>query len=192
MEKNIEAFLRVMDASDNTTGGGTASAIAGAMAAGLAGMVARLSIGKKNMAPASHYEEVAGRSEKLVKALFEGGRKDSEAFSVVSAAYRLSKETDEEKAERSRAIQEAMIHATEVPLRNARACHEVLNLCRSLRNCFNKNAASDLACAEHLAHAGLLGCIANVRINLPAIKDNAVTEDIENQLQVLLENTEPV
>lgn len=189
MEKNIAAFLKVMDANDNSTGGGTASGVAGAMAAGMVAMVARLSIGKKNMAPEAHYEEIAKRGENLVKLLFDGGREDSDAFAHVSNAYRMPKATDQEKAERSRAIQKTMQHATEVPLKNAQGCHEVLLLCQSLRDCFNQNAASDLECAEHLAHAGMLGCVANVRINLPSIKDETVVKSIEQQLDKILKIT---
>ena len=189
MEKNVKAFLKVLDATDNSTGGGTASGIAGAMAAGMIAMVARLSIGKKNMAPTEHYEDIAKHGERLVQELFDGGREDSEAFGLVSSAYRMPKETAQEKADRSRAIQETMQHATEVPLNNAKKCHEALTLCSSLRSCFNKNAASDLECAEHLARAGLLGCVANVRINLPYIKDEAVVQGIEEQLEEILKIT---
>ncbi|MBW2176138.1 MAG: cyclodeaminase/cyclohydrolase family protein [Deltaproteobacteria bacterium] len=69
MNPNINAFMRVLDANDNSTGGGTASCVAGAMAAGLAGMVARLSMGKKDLAPREHYEAIAAEAEKLSKAL---------------------------------------------------------------------------------------------------------------------------
>ncbi|MCP3951642.1 MAG: cyclodeaminase/cyclohydrolase family protein, partial [Desulfobacterales bacterium] len=98
MDNNIAAFLKVMDVADNSTGGGSASAIAGAMAAGLAGMVARLSMGKKELAPTEHYEKIAARAEALCKALFDGGRKDSDAFAAVSEAFGLPKGTDAEKA----------------------------------------------------------------------------------------------
>ncbi len=189
MGKNIEAFLKVLDAADNTTGGGTASGIAGAMAAGLAAMVARLSIGKKNMASAEFYEDIAEQGEKLAKELFAGGREDSEAFSLVSSAYRMSKESHQEKVKRSQAIQKAMKKATEIPLNNAKGCRDVLNLCYSLQDCFNKNAASDLECAKNLAHAGLLGCVANVRINLPSLKDNTIVQNFEKQLKEILEIT---
>jgi formiminotetrahydrofolate cyclodeaminase len=80
-----------------------------------------------------------------------------------------------------------MQNATEVPLANARRCREALALCQSLRACFNTNAASDLECAEHLARAGLLGCVANVRINLPSMRNRALVQDMEKQLEEILE-----
>lgn len=183
MDQNINSFLRVLDASDNSTGGGTASSVAGAMAAGLAGMVARLSIGKKDLASQKHYEAIATEAEALAEALFNGGHLDAAAFDEVSAAYRLPKDTEEAKASRSRTILEAMVHAAEVPLANAERCSRVLELCRSLEESYNTNAASDLECAGFLAKAGLKGCAANVRINLPYIKDQDICHEIEQKLQ---------
>lgn len=183
MSQNIDAFLRVLDAADNSTGGGTASSVAGAMAGGLAAMVARLSMGKKDLAPREHYETIAAEAEELSTALFNGGHQDAAAFDKVSAAYRLPKDTDDKKAARSRAIQGAMIHAAEVPLANAESCSRVLELCRSLEKSYNTNAASDLECAGYLAGAGLKGCISNVKINLPYIKDPDVCKQIEGKLE---------
>ena len=174
MNQNIEAFLKVLDPSDSSTGGGTASAVAGAMAAGMVGMVARLSIGKKGMKEEAFYRRIASEAERLSRDLFAGGRMDSQAFEHVSAAYKLPKQTDEEKAERSARIQEAMIHAAKVPLGNAENCARVLALHDDLSDAFNANAASDLACARYLAAAGVAGCLQNVDINLPHIKDAQV------------------
>ena len=101
---NVEAFLRVLDATDNTTGGGTASSMAGAMAAGLAGMVARLSLGKEGLPPREHFETIAVEAEELSARLFDGGREDALAFDSVSAAYKLPKDTPENKAHRRREI----------------------------------------------------------------------------------------
>jgi formiminotetrahydrofolate cyclodeaminase len=186
MDQNINALLRVMDATDNTTGGGTASSIAGAMAAGLAAMVARLSMGKKDLAPREHYESIAAEAEKLCADLFNGGHEDAAAFDEVRAAYRLPKDTAEDKAARSRAIQEAMIHAAEVPLANAEHCSRILELCRILEERYNTSAASDLECAGYMAVAGLKGCAANVKINLPYIKDPEICNQIEHKLEGIL------
>ena len=186
MEKNIKAFLQVMDATDNSTGGGTASCVAGSMAAGLIGMVARLSMGKDGLAPTVHYERIAKRAEELTQELFDGGRIDSEAFAVVSSAFKMPKETPQQKQARSQAIQEGMAHCAEVPLANARRCREVLDLADQLAEAFNTNTASDLQCGQYLAEAGLKGCATNVRINLPGIKDQAIVERIEGELAAVL------
>jgi formiminotetrahydrofolate cyclodeaminase len=188
MDQNINAFRRVLDATDNSTGGGTASSVAGAMAAGLVAMVARLSMGKKGLAPPKQYEPIAAEAEKLSKTLFDGGHEDAAAFDRVSSAYKMPKETIDEKASRGLAIQTAMIHAAEVPLSNAGQCKRVLELCRSLEDSFNTNAASDLECAGYLATAGLKGCAANVRINLPYIKNQEISKAIENNLKSILKS----
>ncbi len=192
MESNIKAFLLVLDANDNSTGGGTASCVAGSMAAGLVGMVARLSMGKDGLAPAEHYERIALGAEALSDKLFNAGRIDSEAFAVVSAAYKMPKETPDQKRARSQAIQKGMVHCAEVPLANVRLCCEILSLADELSKNYNINAASDLQCGEYLALAGLKGCAANVRINLPYIKDETITRRIEDELAALLSETEVV
>lgn len=190
MEENINAFLRVLDATDNSTGGGTASSVAGAMAAGLAAMVARLSMGKKGLAPPEHYKRIAAEAKKLSAELFDGGHEDAAAFDRVSSAYKMPKDSVEAKASRSRKIQKAMVHAAEIPLSNAGRCRRVLELCRSLEDSFNTNAASDLECAMYLANAGLKGCTANVRINLPYIKDQDICQEIERMLKALIKTLE--
>ena len=187
MQENINAFLRVLDASDNSTGGGTASSVAGAMAAGLAAMVARLSMGKKDLEPTQHYQTIAEEAEMLSHELFKGGHEDAAAFDRVSTAYKMPKDTAEAKTVRSQTIQSAMLHAAEVPLSNAERCKRVLDLCRGLENSFNTNAASDLECGIYLATAGLRGCAANVRINLPYIEDDSACKDIEDRLESILE-----
>jgi formiminotetrahydrofolate cyclodeaminase len=185
MNENIEAFLRVLDPVDNSTGGGTASALAGAMAAALVAMVARLSIGKEGLEAEAFYRELGAEAQVLSDELLNGGREDSRAFMAVRAAYRLPKQTDDQKIARRQAIQRAMIQATRVPLANMERCWRVLELGLQLRGRSNPNAASDLECALHLARAGLLGCADNVKINLPGIKDQQVAAELAERARSL-------
>ena len=189
MDENIhmQAFLKVLDPTDNSAGGGTASAVAGAMAASLAAMVARLSLGKKEMEPDAFYLQRGATLESLSKELFAGGRQDSEAFASVRSAFRLPKTTKEEKTVRRQAIQAAWVQAAEVPLANAERCVQVQTLVRELEGRSNENAASDLACAYHLTRAGALGCLENVAINLPMIKDQAIVDQLSTQAAKLRE-----
>jgi len=83
-------------------------------------------------------------------------------------------------------IQKAIVHAAEVPLSNAGYCKTVLDLCRQLEERFNTNATSDLECAAYLAKAGLKGCLANVRINLAYIKDEAVCREIKLKMELMM------
>ncbi|MGB3903466.1 MAG: cyclodeaminase/cyclohydrolase family protein [Anaerolineae bacterium] len=185
MDENVEAFLRLLDPADNSTGGGTASAVAGAMAAALVAMVARLSIGKEGLEAKSLYRELSAEAEALSGELLDGGREDSDAFVAVRSAYRLAKDTDEEKTARREAIQQAMLQAARVPLANMERCWRVLELAMQLQGRSNPNVASDLECALHLARAGLLGCADNVEINLPAIKDQEAAGELAERARSL-------
>jgi formiminotetrahydrofolate cyclodeaminase len=185
MDENIEAFLRVLDPADNSTGGGTASAVAGAMAAALVAMVARLSVGKEGLEAEAFYRELGAEAQVLSDELLNGGREDSRAFMAVRAAYRLPKQTDDQKIARRQAIQQAIVHAARVPLVNMERCWRVLELGLQLRGRSNPNAASDLECALHLARAGLLGCADNVEINLPGIKDQQVAAELAERARSL-------
>ena len=171
------AFLRVLDPADNATGGGTASAVVGALAAGLTGMVARLSAGRAELEGEEDFVAIDATARRLTDLLFEGGHLDSSAFDAVMQAYRMPKEPDSAKAERSDSIQRAMLRATSVPLDNAERCGEVLVLASRLEGRSNPNAASDLTCALDLARTAARGCLENVDINLGSIKDETARQE---------------
>ena len=189
MEANLEAFQRVLDSKDTTTGGGTASGIAGAMAAGLVGMVARLSIDKPGAASKEHYQTVISSADKLKTLLFDGGSKDTSAFEEVKLAYRLPKSSEAEKLIRRQTIESAMTKATTIPLDNAKNCSKVQDLCREIEHNYNKNTSSDLNSAIYLAQAGFLGCVENVKINLPYLNSQKMVGDITRQLNLIMEKT---
>jgi len=184
-EDDLAAFLKVIDPDDDQTGGGTASAVAGAMAAGLAGMVARLSIGREGMEPEPYYREIDAEAHVLTDSLMRGGREDAEAFGAVMRAFTLPKCTDEEKAARSGAIQDGMVGAARVPLENAGRCARVLALVAKLEGRSNQNAVSDLAVGGALARTALEGCLANVAINVESIKDQQTVEALTAQADEL-------
>ena len=189
-DDDIAAFLKVVDAEDDQTGGGTAAAVAGAMAAGLAGMVARLSVGREGMEPDPYYHEIDAEAQVLTGSLLRGGREDSEAFGAVMRAFTLPKCTDEEKVARSVAIQDGMVGATKVPLQNAERCASVLGLVARLEGRSNQNAASDLEVAGALARTALEGCLANVAINVGSIKDELAASALTSRAQVLRDKLE--
>ncbi|MBP1720124.1 MAG: formiminotransferase-cyclodeaminase [Deltaproteobacteria bacterium] len=185
MDEALAAFLKVLDPGDNSTGGGTASAVAGAMAAALVSMVARLSLGKPGMESESFYREISLQAKDLSRRLYQGGAADSQAFEAIRAAYKLPKAAPGEKEKRLTAIQEAVLKAARTPLENAEACREVLSLLGNLRRRFNESAASDLECAEYLARAGLSGCLANVEINFRSLKDPSALAEFSARVQRL-------
>lgn len=181
------AFQRVLDPADNATGGGAASALAGAMAAALVSLVVRLSVGKGFTEMEPHYHVLGAEAEALVSELLAGADEDAHAFDAVSAAYRLPKGSQEERQKRSTCIQEALVHASRTPLANAERCKRVLDLSRQLVGRSNVSTASDLECAQLLARAGMLGCLSNVEANLRSIKDESLRASLSWQAARLRE-----
>jgi formiminotetrahydrofolate cyclodeaminase len=191
VDEALAAFLKVLDPGDNSTGGGTASAVAGAMAAALVSMVARLSLGRPGMESESFYREIRAQAEDLSGRLYQGGAADSQAFAAIREAYGLPKATPEDKEKRLAAIQKATLRATRIPLENAEACREVLSLQARLQGRFNSNAASDLECAGYLAQAGLSGCLANVEINLRSLREPNAVADLWARVRALRQTPVP-
>lgn len=184
MNERFAAFLRVLDPEDNITGGGAAAAIGGAMGAGLVGMVARLSVGKKNMPdPDLVYQEIDHEIQELVDLLITGSNQDSIAFDRVMEAYRMPKSDGHEQATRSQAIQLAMVGATEIPLQNASSCARVLELAAKLEGRSNQSATSDLECGILLARAGLEGALSNASTNIASLKDPVVAAGLAGRVE---------
>ena len=164
-----DMLARVLDATDATVGGGSASALAGAMAAGLTGMVARLSAGRGLELSDARYHGCAVEADVLGAALLSGAGDDAEAYGLVKAAYGLPRETAAQAEARQAAIQDALIAAAAAPLDNARRALRVREICRELAGRSNAATASDLDVAVVLADAAVAGCLLNVDINLEAL-----------------------
>lgn len=172
VKESVEEFAARLAAGTPTPGGGSASALAGSLAAALVQMVCDLTIGKE--AYRSHeaaLKSMSGRADRLRRSLLELVDRDALAYEQVIQARRRPKATDAEKAARQDAISLANRLATEVPLLTAEACAELLTLAVELAAKGNRNAASDVGTAALLAHAGLLGGVLNVNANLPGLAD---------------------
>ncbi|MEJ5377029.1 MAG: cyclodeaminase/cyclohydrolase family protein [bacterium] len=183
--EGIKALLRVLDPEDNSTGGGAASAVAGAMAAALLAMVGRLSLGNPGMEPRSFYESLVSEAQGLAQVLMLGAQEDAEAFEFVMAAYRMPKADEKDRQKRQEAIQKALEKAAQVPLENARVCARVLELCRLTEDRYNPRASSDFNCARYLAKAALKGCLENVSINLSHLESPELVEELTQASQEL-------
>jgi glutamate formiminotransferase/formiminotetrahydrofolate cyclodeaminase len=166
------AFLNATASGSATPGGGAVAALAGALAAALAAMVARLTIGKKKYADVEpQMQDIAARAEALRARLTAAIEADSAAFDEVMSAFRLPKDSDEQKAARGQAIQAATRRAIDVPLSVARTCVDLLELVRGAAEHGNVNALSDAATAAHMAHAAFESAGMNVRVNAAALGD---------------------
>ena len=168
------SFTDRLAAGTPTPGGGSAAAYAGAMAAALVSMVARLTIGRKK------YAEVQARMQSIVQEA-EGVRaqleraveEDSSAFEEVLAAMRLPKETPEQIAVRAEAMERATLHAAAVPLEVARQAVQILEWAAEMVETANVNAAADGASAAALARAALRAASLNVLINAQSLRAEA-------------------
>lgn len=191
VDLSILAFSERLASGDPAPGGGSAAAAAGALAAGLAAMVARLTIGRpKYAAREDEMRQVLAQVERLRGQLLALVDADTLAYGNVMAAYRLPKDDAAQAAARKAAIQEALIHAADLPLAAAEACVQALNAAALVAQHGNKNARSDGVVAALLAHAGLQGAARNVRTNLEMIEDAAFGAAAELRVAGLLENGE--
>jgi methenyltetrahydrofolate cyclohydrolase len=180
---SVEEFLRRLASGDPTPGGGSASALAAALGASLVSMVCNLTIGRPRYA---EHEADARQIQALAELLGERIRqyidRDAAAYGEVIAAYQQPRATDEEKAARSEAIQEATLGAALVPLSVVEASGNVIELAEQALGKTNPNAASDLAVAALLGMAALDGAAANVEINLSSLRDEEERSRIAERL----------
>lgn len=168
----VAQFLASLASPEPTPGGGTASAIAGAMGTSLLVMVTGLA--KSNTSTEDEKAALAtarAALQPLIGALAALADADAAAFDRVMAGYRLPKATDAEKAVRSAAIQAALQEATTVPLQTLRVCAGAMAHAEAVAACGNRSAVSDVGVAIGLLEAAAAGAEANVRINLASVRD---------------------
>jgi glutamate formiminotransferase/formiminotetrahydrofolate cyclodeaminase len=159
-------FLDALAAGTSTPGGGSAAAFSGAAAAGLVSMVARLTIGKKKYVEIeSKMQAILTQAEALRSELTQAIQQDATSFEGVMSAYKLPKDTPEQQELRIRTIEQATLHASQVPLEVARKVVQVLELAEQTIRLGNASALSDGASGAALARAALTGAGYNIRIN---------------------------
>jgi glutamate formiminotransferase/formiminotetrahydrofolate cyclodeaminase len=184
--RTIEGFLEALASDAPTPGGGAVAALSAAAGAALISMVCRLTIGREA------YEEVEermreylGEADAARPAFLELGQRDEDAFEAVMAAFRLPKDDDRQKAERSAAIQRAYEGAARVPLEVARRAVALMHIARASIEHGNANAASDGLSAAHVLHAAAHGAVANVAINAAGLKDEDVARELDDDVSAL-------
>ena len=171
-ELTVKGLLAETAGDAPVPGGGSISALNGAIAAALTEMVANLTIGKKKYADVQdEMAEIAKSAAALQKELVLDVDRDSEAYDGVAQAFKLPKETEEEKAIRSAAIQENTKKAALVPMEVARRASALLPAIEAVVARGNQNAVTDGCVAMMCARVAVVGALFNVRINLTSIKD---------------------
>ena len=185
-DQKISDFLQQTASGTPVPGGGSVSALSGALAAGLTEMVANLTVGKKNYeAVESEMKQISKTAGNLRKKLMAEVDDDANAYKGVLAAFKLPNTTEEEKEQRTRAIQEALQKAARVPLGVAFDVLQVMDLAERVIRSGNRNAVSDGAVGAMMARTAAMGALYNVKINLVSIKDKAFVEEMMREVNKL-------
>ena len=172
IDMQVKDYLDLLKSDAPAPGGGSVSALAGAQGVGLFMMVADLTLGKEKYAD---FQEICVQAKEkgvaLYEELVESIDKDTDAFNLIADAFKMPKETDEEKAARRKAIADGTLVATQVPFRTMQLGYEGLMIAKEMIGKSNPNAASDLGVAILNLTACIKGAWLNVLINLPGVKD---------------------
>jgi glutamate formiminotransferase/formiminotetrahydrofolate cyclodeaminase len=190
---NVSEFVDEVSRDTPAPGGGSIAALAGALGSALASMVVNLSIGKGEYD--SRYDELCELAEKAQTAkdeLIRAIDTDTEAFNEVLAGMRMPKDTPEQIALRAQTIRAGYKLASEVPLRTAQLCRQVLDFCQAAANIGNQAVMSDAGVGALMAYAGVQGAVHNVRINLPHTKDDAFIAEMHSTLGEMLSESREI
>ncbi len=185
---SVKQLIEISASDSPTPGGGSVSALVGSLGVAMVAMVGNLTVGKekykdveaetKNILDEAY--GIIGKLEKLVEA-------DISEFSKFMAVLKLPKTTEQEKAERTAAMQKTLISATDTPMEIARTCLAALKLANNLSGIGNKGAISDVGVGAYVAEAALNSALLSVDINLPMIKDETYTARVSAERNALVE-----
>ncbi len=185
----INGFLSELASNSPAPGGGSVAALSGALGAALSSMVCNLTVGKgKYTDVQDEIKQVLKESESLRKKLTDLIDKDTEAFNDVIKAFKMPKETEEQKKKRSQAIQNGYKVAATVPLETAKTCEKILDVASVVAEKGNQRSITDAAVSALMAKAGVQSAILNVKINLGSIKDEQFVEKIYFELEEIERN----
>jgi len=190
-ELSVRDFVEELGAGTPFPGGGAVAALSGSLAAALATMVARLTLGReKYQAVWDDIARADERAEALKHRFLALAQEDADAYGAVMAAYRLPKGSDAEKAVRREAVEHAMKTAARVPLETLEATVSLVEIAVEVLAKGNPNTLTDAGAALYLAHAAAAVAAANVRINLPAIRDEVFAKACKDQAASFMERVD--
>ena len=173
-DMTVTTFTNVLASDAPAPGGGSVAALFGACGAALGVMTTNLTVGKKKYADLwEHAELMNKQGQPLIPAFLEAVEADTLAFNRLMDAMHLPKDTDEQKAVRSAAMQEATKEAVRMPFHTLELCAETVALLESLTGKINPNCASDLGVGAAAVEAAARGAWLNININLLSISDEA-------------------
>ncbi len=179
----LDDWLEQLGSAAPTPGGGAAAALAVATGAALIEMVVNLTVGKTAYAEhESHVQPIGAQARALRQRALALIDADAAAFTEVMAAYGMARETDEEKAARTAAIQAATAEAARPPLEIAEVAARIIELAAALPGRSNRNVLSDVGVAASLAGSALESAAINVEVNVGALKDAGLRDGLRKEL----------
>lgn len=186
LSKSLQSYLEELSSDAATPGGGNVAALSATLACSLGIMVCNLTIGKKKYADVQDdIEKVKTGLEDLKDCFVELAQKDNLAFDKVMQAFKLPKETDEQKETRSAKIQEATFAAAVVPSEVIETCKKALPLIETAALKGNKNSVSDAGVALSLLSTGAEGALLNVIINCSSLSNKTIGNELLKKSEIL-------
>lgn len=185
-ELTLEQFVDEVASNRAVPGGGSVAAVVAAQGTALLEMVCQLTVGKKNYVDVSEAMDDKRRNlEPIRRRLLDLSEEDSASYAKVMEAFGLPKETDDDKAARSKAIQDATYEAALVPLEVAKTALKALEEAPFIFEKGNKNAVSDAQVASLMLRSAILSALYNVTINTESLKDETKRNQLDDEVQVL-------
>ncbi|MFA6979086.1 MAG: cyclodeaminase/cyclohydrolase family protein [Ignavibacteriaceae bacterium] len=179
LSNTLENYLEELSSNSPTPGGGNVSALCGVLASSLGTMVCNLTIGKKKYADVENELTVIKNKLGLIKENFRKlAKKDNEAFDKVMLAFKMPKETEEQKLDRAKAIESATIDAAMVPAEVVSAGKEILPLLETIVAKGNQNSLSDAGVAVSLTKTAVEGAFLNIAINCSSLSNQTIANEI--------------
>lgn len=186
VEQRVIDFVAATASKEPTPGGGTIAALTAATGAALAEMVANLTVGKKGYeAVQPEMEELQAKAEAIRKRMLELSQADADVFNIFMNALGLPKNTDEEKAARTAAIQQAYKDAAMVPFEIGELANQIFDLAELASRKGNQNLITDGIIAAINARAAVKSAFLNVRINLSGIKDESFVAELTSKMYTI-------
>lgn len=189
VDLTCKGFAEETASESPAPGGGSISAYMGSLAAALGTMVANLSSHKPGWdARWEFFSEWADKGQTMMANLIHLVDEDTNAFNKIMAVFAMPKGTPEEKAARSKAMQEATLYATQIPLQTMKASFETFGIIRAMAEEGNPNSVSDAGVGALAARAAVLGAGLNVKINAAGLKDREIAESLISEANKLIED----
>lgn len=185
---SLEAFTKQLCSKAPVPGGGGVSALAGALGAALGAMAANLTVGKKKYADVQTcMQESAAELTRLSQAFLTGIQADADAFAPLAKAYGMPKDTEEQKQEKERVLQQALYEAAQPPLTVLKQCVQALELLEQLHDKASRLVVSDVGCGAALCWACAHTAAMNVYINAGMLADERRRGALMQKCQTRLE-----